>query len=167
MDKEQLYFAVGVGVGVAIARLWSTTADQSSPAVVANGGDGVPAVVNSEVWNLKKTIPHTLEAPPRVVEVAGKLAIDEHVGNASNGDGSISVAHVTVSTAMDEAVQVPGFDEYVPSTPPPSPHPHHLPRPPPPCTPSPLPFFLNFLTSHAAADVSLLAPSTLLANLLT
>ena len=102
-EREHVYLAVGVGVGVALARFgfgWS-----ASPAAA-------PAP-SSTAWQMKQRVPHVLAAPPRVVEIKGKIAIDEHVGNASNGDGSMSVAHVTVSTAMDEAVQVPGFDEYV------------------------------------------------------
>lgn len=49
----------------------------------------------------------------KVVDIDGKLRIYEHAGNASNGDGRVSVAQVTVTEPMEEAVQVPQFDEYV------------------------------------------------------
>jgi hypothetical protein len=57
--------------------------------------------------------PSVLPAPIKVVEVKGKLTVHEHTGNASNGDAGVSIAQVQVSQAMDEAIQVPGFDEYV------------------------------------------------------
>ena len=47
------------------------------------------------------------QAPPCVVDIPEKLRIFEHVGGAGNGEKRISVATVTVDTAMDEATQIP------------------------------------------------------------
>jgi len=57
--------------------------------------------------------PSVQAPPPCVVDIPQKLQIFEHVGKTGNGDAGISIAQVTVSTAMDEATQVPKFDEYV------------------------------------------------------
>ena len=57
--------------------------------------------------------PACLVAPSRVVEIKDTLTIDEHCGNASNGDSTISIASVNVSKACTEATQIPQFDEYV------------------------------------------------------
>ena len=57
--------------------------------------------------------PSVITNPTEVVNIDGKLQILEHTGNASNGDAGVSIAQVTVTEPMTEAVQIPGFDEYV------------------------------------------------------
>mmetsp|Transcript_110489 Transcript_110489/g.236104 ORF Transcript_110489/g.236104 Transcript_110489/m.236104 type:complete len:169 (-) Transcript_110489:92-598(-) len=58
--------------------------------------------------------PRVLPPPPRVVEVdSGAFTIDEHCGNASNGDARMSLAQVTVGKTMTEPPQTPQFDEYI------------------------------------------------------
>jgi len=56
--------------------------------------------------------PRVLPTPARVVDAPG-LVIDEHVGNASNGDRGISIARVVVSAPSGEPTQTPLFDEYI------------------------------------------------------
>eukprot|EP00873_Tetraselmis_striata_P005839 jgi/Tetstr1/426103/TSEL_016433.t1 len=91
--RELAWLAVGVGLGVAAARILSL------PGLAAPRRPAAP--------------PARLPAPSRVVELPGVFAIDEHCGNASTGDTRVSIASVTVTTSCTEATQVPAFDEYV------------------------------------------------------
>ncbi len=70
------------------------------------------AVRSSSTNNTKD--PAVLSEGVQVVNIDdGKLIIKEVTGNASTGDRGISIARVTVKGKMEEAVQIPGFDEYV------------------------------------------------------
>lgn len=46
------------------------------------------------------------------IPVPGGKIIDEHIGAASTGETSISVAHMVAPAGWDEPFQTPQFDEY-------------------------------------------------------
>lgn len=46
------------------------------------------------------------------IPVPGGKIIDEHIGAASTGETSISVAHMVAPADWDEPFQTPQFDEY-------------------------------------------------------
>lgn len=92
--RDQVWLAVGgligVAVGAAVMRSYTRTSSVSA-----------------------SSVPRVLDGPARVVHIPGMLSIDEHVGNAGNGDVGISIATVDVEKACVEATQRPLFDEYV------------------------------------------------------
>ena len=55
-------------------------------------------------------MPQLVEGPVRVPVPGGKL-IDEYVGRASTGTGSVSVAHMRSPAGWEEPGQRPEFDE--------------------------------------------------------
>jgi mannose-6-phosphate isomerase-like protein (cupin superfamily) len=54
---------------------------------------------------------HIQKSPFIVPTTDGKL-IEEHFGNASNGDSNISIAHMIAPSNWCEPFQTPEFDEY-------------------------------------------------------
>mmetsp|Transcript_16979 Transcript_16979/g.43798 ORF Transcript_16979/g.43798 Transcript_16979/m.43798 type:complete len:159 (+) Transcript_16979:64-540(+) len=58
--------------------------------------------------------PRLLPLPTRVVELEdGIFTIDEHCGNATNGDAGLSIAVVRTRQKTQEPAQTPQFDEYI------------------------------------------------------
>ncbi|KNX37841.1 cupin domain-containing protein [Luteipulveratus halotolerans] len=55
-------------------------------------------------------MPKLLTEPVRIPVPGGKL-IEEHVGLASTGERSVSVAHMVAPAGWDEPFQTPEFDE--------------------------------------------------------
>ncbi len=88
--RDQAWLLIGLGLGYAACHYFSmkktSTTTRAKPSVLRSSN----CVVNT-----------------------GEVKIIEHVGNASNGDAGISIAQVAVSSACDEAIQIPKFDEYV------------------------------------------------------
>ena len=93
--RDQVWLIVGGLIGVTVGSF--VGANYFARASQASGGNARPRV---------------LSGPARVVNIPG-ITIDEHVGNASNGDAGISIAAVVISKACTEATQRPQFDEYV------------------------------------------------------
>lgn len=91
--REKFWLVAGVALGAAVA--FAVAARYARTSTVSAGAR-----------------PRVLPAAARVVD-APALTIDEHVGNASNGDKGISVARVVVSAASGEPTQTPLFDEYI------------------------------------------------------
>lgn len=89
--RDQIWLATGASIGAAIAYFC------------------LPRRGHTSVW---KEAPSVL-LPKSPVVKTDDLTIQELVGNATNGDESTSIAHVTVNQACTEATQTPGFDEYV------------------------------------------------------
>lgn len=60
-------------------------------------------------------MPRLVEAPTAVVDLPGKVRVDEFFGGASCDPfgSAISVAHVKASAGFAEEWQTPAFDEYV------------------------------------------------------
>jgi len=55
---------------------------------------------------------YTIQNQPFVVPTTDGKLIEEHFGNASNGDSSISIAHMVAPPGWGEPFQTPEFDEY-------------------------------------------------------
>lgn len=92
--RDQVWLTVGVVVGVALGATVMRSYARTSTVSASR-------------------LPCVLDGPARVVDIPGTLSIDEHVGNAGNGDAGISIATVEVEKACVEATQRPLFDEYV------------------------------------------------------
>jgi quercetin dioxygenase-like cupin family protein len=92
--REKFWLLFGVAAGAALTYAYAARAARAS---TASAG----------------ARPRVLPAPARVVDVPGVLRIDEHVGNAANGEAGVSVARVVVAAASGEPTQRPLFDEYV------------------------------------------------------
>lgn len=56
--------------------------------------------------------PYHVQTTPFVVPTTDGKVIEEHVGNATNGDASISIAHMIAPPGWSEPFQTPEFDEY-------------------------------------------------------
>jgi mannose-6-phosphate isomerase-like protein (cupin superfamily) len=55
---------------------------------------------------------YTLQRNPFVVPTPDDKLIEEHFGQASNGDKHISIAHMIAPPGWGEPAQAPEFDEY-------------------------------------------------------
>ncbi len=93
-DKVWLFVGAGIGISIGVVLGGNFFARTSK----VSGGAARPRV---------------LPGPTRVVDIPQFFSIDEHVGNASNGDAGISIAEVVILKACTEATQRPKFDEYV------------------------------------------------------
>lgn len=56
--------------------------------------------------------PYHVQTSPFVVPTTDGKVIEEHVGNATNGDPAISIAHMIAPPGWSEPFQTPEFDEY-------------------------------------------------------
>ena len=54
----------------------------------------------------------TLQNKPFIVPTTDGKLIEEHFGNATNGDSAISIAHMVAPPGWSEPFQTPEFDEY-------------------------------------------------------
>jgi hypothetical protein len=86
-----VWLAAGVGIGLAIAYIHRQRSG----------------------WQRHASNPPCVLSDPPVVVRTAALAVTEVAGGASNGEPRLSVAHVRVSQATTEAIQIPDFDEYV------------------------------------------------------
>jgi len=55
---------------------------------------------------------YTVQSSPFVVPTTDGKLIEEHFGNATNGDAGISLAHMVAPPGWSEPFQTPEFDEY-------------------------------------------------------
>lgn len=55
---------------------------------------------------------YTLQKTPFVVPTNDGKLIEEHFGNATNGNSELSIAHMIAPPKWSEPFQVPEFDEY-------------------------------------------------------
>jgi len=55
---------------------------------------------------------YTLQKAPFIVPTDDGKLIEEHFGNASNGNSEVSIAHMVAPPKWSEPFQVPEFDEY-------------------------------------------------------
>ena len=55
---------------------------------------------------------YLIQNSPFVVPTTDGKLIEEHFGNATNGDSSISIAHMVAPPGWSEPFQTPEFDEY-------------------------------------------------------
>lgn len=55
---------------------------------------------------------YTLQKTPFVVPTNDGKLIEEHFGNATNGNSELSIAHMVAPPKWSEPFQVPEFDEY-------------------------------------------------------
>ena len=55
---------------------------------------------------------YTIQTSPFVVPTMDGKLIEEHFGNATNQDSSISIAHMIAPPGWSEPFQMPEFDEY-------------------------------------------------------
>lgn len=55
---------------------------------------------------------YTVQDSPFVVPTTDGKVIKEHFGNATNGNSSISIAHMVAPAGWSEPFQTPEFDEY-------------------------------------------------------
>jgi mannose-6-phosphate isomerase-like protein (cupin superfamily) len=55
---------------------------------------------------------YTIQKTPFVVPTTDGKLIEEHVGNASDGNSKISIAHMVAPSKWSEPFQTPTFDEY-------------------------------------------------------
>lgn len=55
---------------------------------------------------------YTIQSSPFVVPTTDGKLIEEHFGNATNGDPGISLAHMVAPPGWSEPFQTPEFDEY-------------------------------------------------------
>jgi ethanolamine utilization protein EutQ len=53
-----------------------------------------------------------LQNKPFIVPTTDGKLIEEHFGNASNGDSAVSIAHMIAPPGWSEPFQTPEFDEY-------------------------------------------------------
>ena len=54
----------------------------------------------------------SIQDKPFVVPTTDGKLIEEHFGNATNGDSKISIAHMIAPSGWSEPYQTPKFDEY-------------------------------------------------------
>lgn len=55
---------------------------------------------------------YTIQKEPFVVPTTDGKLIEEHFGNATNGNQNISIAHMIAPPGWSEPFQTPEFDEY-------------------------------------------------------
>ncbi len=55
---------------------------------------------------------YSIQKTPFIVPTADGKLIEEHVGNATNKDSQISIAHMVAPSKWSEPFQTPSFDEY-------------------------------------------------------
>lgn len=55
---------------------------------------------------------YTLQKAPFIVPTDDGKLIEEHFGNATNGNSEVSIAHMIAPPKWSEPFQVPEFDEY-------------------------------------------------------
>lgn len=55
---------------------------------------------------------YTVQKTPFVVPTTDGKLIEEHVGNATDGNAQISIAHMVAPPTWSEPFQTPEFDEY-------------------------------------------------------
>ena len=55
---------------------------------------------------------YTLQTQPFIVPTTDGKLIEEHFGNATDGDKNISIAHMIAPPGWSEPFQTPSFDEY-------------------------------------------------------
>jgi mannose-6-phosphate isomerase-like protein (cupin superfamily) len=55
---------------------------------------------------------YTVQKAPFIVPTLDGKLIEEHFGNATDGDSPISIAHMVVPPGWKEPFQTPEFDEY-------------------------------------------------------
>ncbi|OUS00552.1 cupin [Flavobacteriales bacterium 33_180_T64] len=55
---------------------------------------------------------YTIQNTPFIVPTTDGKIIEEHFGNATNGDSQISIAHMVAPAGWSEPFQTPGFDEF-------------------------------------------------------
>ncbi len=55
---------------------------------------------------------YTLQKAPFIVPTDDGKLIEEHFGNATNGNSEVSIAHMVAPPKWSEPFQVPEFDEY-------------------------------------------------------
>lgn len=55
---------------------------------------------------------YTLQTTPFIVPTNDGKLIEEHFGNATNGNSELSIAHMIAPPQWSEPFQVPEFDEY-------------------------------------------------------
>lgn len=55
---------------------------------------------------------YNIQNSPFIVPTSDGKLIEEHFGNATNGDASISIAHMIAPPGWSEPFQTPEFDEY-------------------------------------------------------
>lgn len=55
---------------------------------------------------------YTLQKAPFIIPTDDGKLIEEHFGNATNGNSEVSIAHMVAPPKWSEPFQVPEFDEY-------------------------------------------------------
>lgn len=55
---------------------------------------------------------YTIQKSPFIVPTTDGKLIEEHVGNATDGNSKISIAHMIAPPGWSEPFQTPNFDEY-------------------------------------------------------
>jgi len=55
---------------------------------------------------------YTIQKTPFVVPTTDGKLIEEHFGNATDGNSNISIAHMIAPSGWNEPFQTPEFDEY-------------------------------------------------------
>lgn len=55
---------------------------------------------------------YSIQKAPFIVPTTDGKLIEEHVGNATNKDSQISIAHMVAPSNWSEPFQTPAFDEY-------------------------------------------------------
>ncbi|MFY0631284.1 MAG: cupin domain-containing protein [Flavobacteriaceae bacterium] len=55
---------------------------------------------------------YTIQKNPFVVPTTDGKLIEEHFGNATNGNSQLSIAHMVAPSGWGEPFQTPEFDEY-------------------------------------------------------
>ncbi len=55
---------------------------------------------------------YTIQKTPFVVPTTDGKIIEEHFGNATNGDSKVSIAHMIAPSGWSEPFQTPKFEEY-------------------------------------------------------
>ena len=55
---------------------------------------------------------YSIQKTPFIVPTTDGKLIEEHVGNATNKDAQISIAHMVAPAKWSEPFQTPAFDEY-------------------------------------------------------
>ena len=55
---------------------------------------------------------YCIQKSPFIVPTTDGKLIEEHFGNATNGDSKISIAHMVAPPGWSEPFQTPEFDEY-------------------------------------------------------
>ena len=55
---------------------------------------------------------YSIQKTPFIVPTTDGKLIEEHFGNATNGDSSVSIAHMIAPPGWSEPFQTPEFEEY-------------------------------------------------------